>query len=343
MRNQEFRNYLSDIDITRRVLFMRKFMQMKKWICIFGVCAVVLTATGCANETVEQQDAFFQYGLNCMADGKYDDAAAAFQNALNQSRGTVSAREIDLCYYKAEALYMAGQPDAACETYDAIIEYNGASDAYYLRGCLKMKMGQTDDGLSDFAAAVEKDKNDYELYIGIYEALAENNLMGQGQAYLNQALDIRGDKSYDKMEKGRIYLLLDDTSSAITYLKEAVDKESVEAEYYLGLAYETAGDNANADIYYQMYLESGTADSRELCEMGERQLKNKNYSLALDYFQTALEQESVMNKAQILRDMSIAYENMGNFSMAKSTLQQYLEFYPEDEDAQREMVFLETR
>lgn len=77
--------------------------------------------------------------------------------------------------------------------------------------------------------------------------------------------------------------------------------------------------------------------------MGERQLKNKNYSLAINYFETALEQESVMNKARILRNMSIAYENMGNFSMAKSTLQQYLEFYPEDEDAQREMVFLETR
>lgn len=322
---------------------MKTFMQMKKWIYIFGICVIVFSAAGCASETTEQQDAFFQYGLNCMADGKYDDAAAAFQNALSQSRGKVGAREIDLCYYKAEALFLSGQLEEACKAYDAIIEYNGAADAYYLRGCLKMKMGQTDDAVLDFTAAVEKDKNNYELYIGIYEALSENNLMGQGQAYLNQALEIRGDKAYDKMEKGRIYLLLDDTSSAITYLKEAVDKESAEAVYYLGLAYETAGDNANADLYYQMYLESGIADSRELCEMGERQLKNKNYSLALDYFETALEQESVMNKARILRDMSIAYENMGNFSMAKSTLQQYLEFYPEDEDAQREMVFLETR
>lgn len=322
---------------------MKRFGKIKKWMYILGICVAVSAATGCTSDAATQQDAFFQYGLDCMAEGKYDDAAVAFQSALNQSRGKVSVREIDLCYYKAEALFMSGQLEEACKAYDAIVDYNGAADAYYLRGCLKMKMGLTDDAILDFEAAVEKDKNNYELYIGIYNALSENDLMGQGQAYLNRALEIRGDKAYDKMEKGRIYLLLSDTSSAITYLKEAVEKESQQAVYYLALAYETAGDEANADIYYQMYLDSGIADAKELCEMGERQMKSKNYSVALDYFETALEQENVMNKSQILRDMSIAYENMGNFSMARETLGQYLEYCPEDEEAQREMVFLETR
>ena len=322
---------------------MRTFWKIKKWLYILGICVAASAATGCTSDAATQQDAFFQYGLDCMAEGKYDDAAVAFQSALNQSRGKVSVREIDLCYYKAEALFMSGQLEEACKAYDAIVDYNGAADAYYLRGCLKMKMGLTDDAISDFEAAVEKDKNNYELYIGIYNALSENDLMGQGQAYLNRALEIRGDKAYDKMEKGRIYLLLSDTSSAITYLREAVEKESQQAVYYLALAYETAGDEANADTYYQMYLDSGIADAKELCEMGERQMKSKNYSVALDYFEAALEQENVMNKSQILRDMSIAYENMGNFSMARETLGQYLEYCPEDEEAQREMVFLETR
>lgn len=322
---------------------MRTFWKIKKWLYILGICVATSAATGCTSDATTQQDAFFQYGLDCMEEGKYDDAAVAFQSALNQSRGRVSVREIDLCYYKAEALFMCGQLEEACKAYDAIVDYNGAADAYYLRGCLKMKMGLTDDAILDFGAAVEKDKNNYELYIGIYNALAENDLMGQGQAYLNRALEIRGDKAYDKMEKGRIYLLLSDTSSAITYLKEAVEKESMEAVYYLALAYETAGDDANADVYYQMYLESGTADAKELCEMGERQMKKRNYSVAIEYFEAALEQENVKNKPQILRDMSIAYENMGNFSMAKEVLQKYLEFYPDDEAAQREMVFLETR
>lgn len=322
---------------------MKKILQMKIYSVMLLICLFAGMLSGCGADDIEQQDAFCQYGINCMTEARYDDAVVAFQGALNQSRGKVTAREIDIVYYKAEALFLGERYEEALQAYDAIIEYNGATDAYYLRGCLKMKMGLPEDAVADFKEAVSRDKNNYELYIGIYEALAQSDLIGQGQSYLNQALEIRGDKAFDKMEKGRIYILLGDTASAITYLKEAVDKGSEQAVYYLALAYETAGDTASADANYEIYLESQIADAKELCEMGERQMKNKNYTLALSYFEAALEQENLRNKPQILRDMAVSYENLGNFTMAKNTLEEYLEYNPDDEQAKREMVFLETR
>lgn len=304
---------------------------------------VGMLAGGCGTDTIAQQDAFCQYGMNCMADGKYAEAANAFQSALNLSRGRVSEREIDLCYYKAEAFFMDGQFEEAQKVYDAIVDYNGAAEGYYMRGCLKVKMGQVDAAATDFAQAIGKEKNSYEMYIGVYEAFASQNLIEQGNAYLNKALEIHGDRAYDKMEKGRIYLLLGDTSSAINYLKQAVEKESQEAAYYLALAYETAGDEANADIYYQSYIESGIADAMQLWELGKRQMKNKNYSLALSYFQAALSQDKVTNRAEILKDMAISYEYLGDFNTARTTLTEYLVLEPNDDAATREMVFLETR
>jgi tetratricopeptide (TPR) repeat protein len=310
---------------------------------IIPALLLACSITACGSSNQKDQDAYRTYGLNCLAEGKYEDAANAFQMALNQSRGTVGETEIDICFYKALAQYQSGSYQDAADTYTAIITYNEDPQAYFLRGNLYFQMGQTEDGISDFAAAVAKDAKNYELYIGIYETLAANGMEAESQEYLNTALAIRGGKASDKMEKGRIYLLLGDTENALSYLQEAVEDGDETANFYLAEAYEAAGDSEQADTCFQTYLDCGIADSAELCQMGERQMLQGNDSRALEYFSAALELESVPNKQTILKDMVIAYETLGNFSSAKSTMQEYLTLYPDDETAQREMTFLETR
>lgn len=43
----------------------------------------------------------------------------------------------------------------------------------------------------DFANAVKYNPDDYELYVGIYENLAGNNMTEEGEEYLNKAFDIK--------------------------------------------------------------------------------------------------------------------------------------------------------
>ncbi len=319
-----------------------KRISNRKLLCI-ALLFAALTLTACGDSQNTDQEAYRQYGLNCLSEGNYEDAVTAFQMALNQSRGTVGALEIDICFYKAEAQYLNGDYDGALETYSALIDYNSDAEAYFLRGNLYFQQGRTEEALSDFASAVARDKNNYELYIGIYETLAAGDLKEEGQEYLNTALNIRGDKAYDKMEKGRIYLLLGDLENAVAYLKEASEGGNETANFYLGEAYEASGDSEAAESCYQAYLDSGIADSSELCTMGERQLENGNYEYALECFSAALALESVPNKQTLLKDMVIAYESAGDFASAKSAMQEYLELYPDDEAAQREMIFLKTR
>ena len=45
--------------------------------------------------------------------GNYEDAIKAFQNALNQSLRKVGEKEIDICFYKAQAQYLSGAKDDA--------------------------------------------------------------------------------------------------------------------------------------------------------------------------------------------------------------------------------------
>ena len=70
--------------------------------------------SGCGQKTnTTDQEAYRQYGINCIESGDYPSAVDAFQKALDQSHGKVTAAEIDICYYKAEAQFLSGDNEGA--------------------------------------------------------------------------------------------------------------------------------------------------------------------------------------------------------------------------------------
>ncbi len=80
--------------------------------------------SGCGQKTnTTDQEAYRQYGINCIESGDYPSAVDAFQKALDQSHGKVTAAEIDICYYKAEAQFLSGDYEGAQTTYQALIDY----------------------------------------------------------------------------------------------------------------------------------------------------------------------------------------------------------------------------
>jgi tetratricopeptide (TPR) repeat protein len=317
---------------------------MKSMRLFLLVSAAAVLLCGCGSQTnTKDQEAYRQYGINCIESGDYEAAVDAFQRALDQSHGKVTAMEIDICYYKAEAQYLSGDYDGAATTYQALIDYNDDAKSYFLRGCMRFQQGMQEEAISDFGMAVSREKNDRELYIGIYEAMAANGLESEGEYYLHKALEVSGEKADDLMERGRVYLMLGDAQNAASSLLKAIEKGSVKANFYLAEAYEALDDPDNADAYFQAYLDAGMADSYELCEVGVLLLNRGDYTHAIDYFQSALELEAVPNKASILKNMVLAYEGQYDFASAKTVVEQYLELMPDDEAAQKELTFLSTR
>lgn len=320
---------------------MKKKVSPIVWLILLTIMVFMLT--GCQSERKKNQEAYRQNGINCLENGDYEAAIESFQKALDLANGSIGEIETDICFYKAKAQYLNGNIDDAFATYDSLITYNQNAQAYYLRGNLHFLLGDSDKALNDYAAAVKQDKKNYELYIGIYESMAQYDMASEGQYYLNEALNIKGKKSYDNMQKGRIYFLLGEEETAEELLTKAVSDGQKEANFYLAEVYEATGDYEKADECFLAYLESGIADSVDLYNMGKSQMEKSDYEHAISYFLAALELDEVPNKQLILKSLVVAYEEKGDFSEAKKCLESYLELYPSDEEAQREMVFLETR
>lgn len=322
---------------------MRKIDKMKKkTLYIAGLILAVVLCTGCTDRE-EKQLEYRQKGITLMENGDYEEALEEFQNALDLSLGDVGETEMDICFYKAESLYRLGDIQGAMDVYSAIIAFNENAKAYFLRGNLYYSQNDEENALKDYAAAIEKDSKDYDLYIGVSEALTAHGKEKEAQDYLNQALELGGNRAYDKMQKGRINFLLGEQKTAISLLEEAIKGKEKKAYYYLAEIYSLMGDTENAEKTMVSYIESDAADSYSLFNIANDQIAKGNYTMAIECLDLALNLEKVPNKQILMKTLVIAYEHNLEFDKALEIMKDYVEKYPDDEDAKRELTFLETR
>ncbi len=318
---------------------------MKKKTISALLLAFLVFAGGCNDkEKEENQEAYRQIGINRMEEGKYDEAVEAFQSALDQSLARIGERELDICYYKAEAQYLAGNVSDAQKTYTALIEYDKKdAKAYYLRGCMYLAEGRGQEAKEDFAAAVKYEKNDYELYIGIYGQLSAAGESGEAAEYLESALEISGKSAEDYLQRGRIYLLTGDNEKAKEALETALEKENGEAKFYLGQMYEAAGEDEKAQKMYESYAGDHTDDAKALVSLADISLRRGEYEKAVSYLKKAQETKEGENSRRLQKKLIAACEMAGNFADAKREMERYIKDCPEDKKAEREYEFLKTR
>lgn len=303
---------------------------------------MMFLCTGCSGREKEQM-LYREKGIALMENGKYEKALEEFQNALDLSLGEIGEKELDICFYKAEAQYYLNDIEGAKNTYTAIINYNEDPKAYFLRGNLYYSLGDEVSALSDYTMAIENDKKAYDLYIGVYEALKAHGKDTEAQAYLYQALDVKGNRAYDKMQKGRIQFLLGETETAISLLEEAIKGKETDAYFYLAEVQETLGETAKAQENIQAYIKGNDVDSYKLFQVANMELGKGNFDMAISCLNQALALDNVPNKQMIMKTLVIAYEHSRDFESAKKWMADYMAAYPDDEEAKREFTFLETR
>ena len=106
---------------------------------------------------------------------------------------------------------------------------------------------------------------------------------------------------------------------------------------------EAMGDSQAAEESITAYIESGKLDSYHLFQVANGQIAKGHYEMAIECLNQALALDSVPNKQMIMKSLVIAYEQNRDFETAQKILEEYVEIYPDDEDAKRELTFLETR
>jgi tetratricopeptide (TPR) repeat protein len=216
-------------------------------------------------------------------------------------------------------------------------------EAAFLRGSVYLEQGELDKALADYHTALERSKDDSDMYLLIGENLEASGYEQEARAILEQGLDAIGDDSNGLVGCGRIYLALGETDKAIDLLEQAAEKNLSEAKMYLAQAYEQAGDSEKASELLTEYASEDNPSSEVLAMLGNMAIQNGDYEEALTFFQQGLESKQITNEQELRKGEIAALEYTGNFTDAKEKMQEYLQLYPKDADALREQVFLETR
>jgi tetratricopeptide (TPR) repeat protein len=311
----------------------------------FLVTVVLLMGlSACGNAgALETQLEYREQGLTLMSEGKYAQAVNTFQNALNQTK-TVRNLEVDIAYYKALAQFRSGDIEGSMETYNALISYDKRNaQAYYLRGCLFLKQGDTENAKKDFQSAMEYGKNNYALFIGIAENLQSAGFEEEAKSALNQTLSWNAKTIEEFRYLGDVYLLLGDYDMARQYLDKAAVQGDPMAVLYLAQVYEAMGQPEQAQTMYDAFLQQNAGNAEALNDLGTKQMEVGNFDKALEFFQAALAVEGSLDTRELRRNEIIALEHKLDFAGARERLELFVADYPEDQEAARELIFLQTR
>lgn len=153
----------------------------------------------------------------------------------------------------------------------------------------------------------------------------------------------------DALEKGNY----EEAEAQFKELIEADGEKSAEGYRGLGMVYYETGEYKAALEAFQQAEEAGIQPSVQMYNlMAVCAMQTEQYAPALEYIRAGLsladtEEEDKQSSEELIQEMKfneiICCERQADWEGAKQKMAEYLEKYPDDENAQREAEFLATR
>ncbi len=282
-------------------------------------------------------------GMAYMTQGEYGKAVDCLEASLRQSNGIVSKEDFDISYYLAVAMQNCGRSDEAIKIYDAIIAMDDtAADAYYLRGKIKLSQGDLAGAKEDYEQTITVAPTDYDHCVRICKDLSEAGYEEDGKAYISRAMNGGGKLSED--QRGIFYYYLGDYTHAMNSLEEARKKAETESTIlYLGKSYEQVGDTKYAISLYDTYVQKHPEACVMYLQSALAYMGISDYENALARLSSGIETGNALYMQSMLYNRAICCEYLRDYKTAADYMKDYLEQYPDDEEALREYTFLKTR
>ena len=282
-------------------------------------------------------------GMAYLGRNDFDNAITSFENALHESNGIIEDVDIDISYYLAVAFYKSGKINEALDTLNAVIALKENSDtAYYLRGKINLMNGNKDAACADYNKTIELAPHDYDHYIRICEDLRDAGYEADSNGYIEKAMSSGGKMS--SYRKGVFEYYLGSYTDARNDLENAKKTEkSDNLLLYLGRTYEALGDTGYALSIYEEALASDPMNGKLYNQLAMLMIDQKDYKGALDIINQAMEQGVTDGVQNLMYNRAVTCEYLYDFENAALYMKEYVEKYPEDENAQREYLFLKSR
>ncbi|MDE6319035.1 MAG: tetratricopeptide repeat protein, partial [Lachnospiraceae bacterium] len=276
-----------------------------------------LTLFQTAREKGEEERLIYRgMGIAYLGKTDYEAAITYLETALTLGGSRVEDLDFDINYYLATAYYKDGQFDEAVQAYNAILGLRpDETNAYYLRGCVKLSEGDFESAQGDFDTAVAKDPKNYDQMIRIYMVLEEYGYKEAGQVYLQNAMK-ENEKSISDYDMGRICYYMGNYENARNFLERLKTTTDYGAALYLGRTYEALGDYNYAASIYAGYTEYDQKKAEIYNQLGLCRMQMGEYESALTAFQTAMNIENNEMMQTLKFNEIITYEYMGDFKTA---------------------------
>jgi tetratricopeptide (TPR) repeat protein len=282
-------------------------------------------------------------GIAYMGLGNYEEAQNSFLSSIQNAGNTLTSLEYDTNYYLASAYMKLGKYAEAEEIYSAIIALKKKeTDAYYLRACAVIRQGRYEEALNDFEKAFSLDSDNLGIVVDAYTEMQAAGFEDNGKVYVQEFLE-NNDKLLDNGEKGMLYYYLEDYEQARICLDAYVNGSDEERSLILGQTYEKLGDMNYATVVYQTYLDGNEPTAAIYNSLGICLMNQGKYEEAVTAFQNGIDLGNSDYIQELKYNLIVANEYVGNFSSAKSMMQDYIQTYPDDAKAKREYEFLRTR
>lgn len=347
-------------------------MKRKKTALFLALCLSLGTLTGCSTEEMKNykqaeqdlQDGNFQNALQ-----EYEIAVTAGVKLAQSYRGAGVANlhlgnpaeaiedfdhaldcekvgkdlEKDILSYRAAAYLELKDYDAAladCQT----LEENHKLDAdlCFLFGKVTLAMDSYEQASSYFEQAYEDDAT-YDMAIHIYAAYLAKDMEADGTRYLEAALSGEAKNAQDHCDRGRVYYYMDDYENAANELKQAIEGENTEALVLLGMVYLEQEDTTNARTMFQQYVSQVENNAKGYNGLALCDIEDKNYDAALSDINNGLSAADDQELQSLLFNEIVVYEKKLDFVTACQKAEEYMQMYPEDTTAKKELAFLRTR
>ena len=155
------------------------------------------------------------------------------------------------------------------------------------------------------------------------------------------------------VNRGATYMSYSMYDEAIRQYKKAIffDKENSDIHTFLAYAYRSKNDIVQAKLAYQKAIKLNPKNKLALLDLGIMYFKEKNYKVAIEYFNSIIElgpedqKEIAFNLISFHRSalsmLAACHKSLNHIVEEKMTLQKLLRFYPDDQDAKKRLSELE--
>ena len=135
---------------------------------------------------------------------------------------------------------------------------------------------------------------------------------------------------------------------AIEQFEQAIEKETNIGDSWRGIGiadWELEQYDAASEAF-EKALENGSEETGSICHLlGSCKMQTEEYEEAIRYYDLGItSKDSTPEMIQEMRfNTIVAYEKLKDWESARTKLAEYVADYPDDEQAQKESIFLETR